>query len=737
MNSNRIYYTPMLVTLFSGFAATSLQIILIQESLAQNNDNELSVSIFLGIWLILTGLGSFIGHRLSLHRKQLMILPFVMACLLPLTLIGYRIFPAFLDRTPGELPRLLDFFLSPSLILIPFCILNGLLFALPVRFIRAAGGNHRKAAAIYATEAFGALTSAVCIRSIHFASASTLHLAGFILAMLIPLFLFVYLLLQNPGQRKSVLLTAAIFVLICLSLSFLFTGKTLSKKLDTFAWPGQSLVSVFDTLYGRWHLVKYEDTLTLFNNFQLASQQSISQIDEETICYALALHPNPTKILLLEGLLNKMETITDQLEHVEVDIVTLDTGPLSIMEQNHLIGIGYTPETKSRKLFQNDPRRYLAAQPENTYDIVISNAGAPGSLSASRFYSEEFFKEIRKVLRPDGIFAMTLAGSENVLSDEQGRYINIILNSIDKSFSRDSMLILSGDVIHIFAGIHNPLTIDSNDILKRIETMNLQPFYSIEGYLPYRMNPLKSQSFIDALSDVDTKEFSTDTKPIVFPAFLDLWHSQWRPDTFKPFHLKGQTIIIITILCFFVVILTHALFRNRLHQISFAVFLTGSVTMITQVLLIFLIQLRTGALYREAGILLGIFALGLALGSSLFSLLKSQHKLFLPTVQTCLAALLCLLGVISSTLGTPSVLFILVFAFLSGLLGSAQFVLASRVHPDSMPLFYSMDLIGGAVAAIFVSTLFLPTAGIPQTALLFGSLLFISGVFLFLTLRNQ
>lgn len=725
----------MTATFISGFTGTSLQIILIQESLAQNNGNELSVSIFLGIWLIITGLGSAVGHRLPLNRKYLLIFPLSMTILLPLTLAAFRLFPSVLNRTPGELPRLMDFVLSPSIILVPFCLINGLLFALPVRFIRKSGGSRRKAAAVYAIEALGALIAAAVIRSVHIISTSTFHLAGFILAMLVPL--FIYLACYEPNKRKTVLLTTALPVLTFLAFSCLYAGNKFSQKIDALAWPGQSLVSVFDSLYGRWHLIEYENTNVLFNNFQLASQPSISQIDEEMICYSLALHPNPTRILLLEGAFNKMETITRQLDHLDVNIVSLDTAPFIKLKRNLLIDIGYSSGKSPDGLIQGDPRVYLAALPENTYDIVISNAGAPMSLSGSRFYSKEFYGEVKKALRPEGIFAMTLAGSENVLSNEQGRYINIVLNSLFKSFSIDSTLILSGDIIHVFAGVQNPKSINSNDILKRLETMKIHPTHPIEGYLPYRLNPLKSKSFLDALAAVDTQEFTTDTKPIVFPAYLDLWHSQWRPDKFKPFHLKGPAVSIIIILGIVVTLLMHIHFRDRFQRITGAVFLTGSVTMITQILLIFLIQLRTGALYREAGILLGIFAFGLAIGSSLFSLLKRQHKLLLPSIQISLSALLCLLAFTSSAFGTPPVFMILALAFLCGLLGSAQFVLASRVFPDSMPIFYSMDLIGGAVAAIFVSTLFLPVAGIAQTALLFGSLLMISGAFLFLPNTNQ
>jgi hypothetical protein len=732
MNIKRILYSPVTVALFSGFSGTALQIILIQESLAQNSGNELSVAILLGTWLLLTGLGSFTGCFIPLRKWFFTILPPVMACFIPVTLIFFRLSPLFFIKTTGELPGLINFFCIPLFTLAPFCLLNGLLFALPVRFIRATGGDHKSAAAVYAAEALGALSAAIYARTVYLFSTSTLQLAGCILAALTPL----VLLARHAGgctERRSFAGSFYIILLLLIPAFFLcFSGTDLSQQIDASLWPGQSLISVFDSLYGRWHLVEYDGEAVLFNNNLPASQSTITRIDEETIALSLALHANPVRILLLEGVFNKMESITRQLDESDIHVVALDTAPFTHPLQSQYSRIlGCSPRNFPGHLHRGDPRMYLETVPRNSFDIIISNASPPGSLSSSRFYSMEFFSQVRKALHPDGIFAMTVAGSENVMSREQSRYINVILNALFHSFSRDTTLMLPGDVIHLFAGVHEPQSLRSEDILDRLEQMEIQTLYPLEGYLPYRLHPLLSQPFRDALDAANTGDMSTDTKPLVFPAYLDLWHSQWRPGRFKPFSLEEQGVSVIAISCLIGIMLLHLAVRSGLCRICIAVCLTGSISMVTQIMLLFLLQLRTGALYREACILLGVFASGLAMGSAVFSVFFRHERHMLPAIQLCLAGFLLLLGLYTCSAGVPSVVLIVSGALLCGLLGGAQFVLASRRYPDSMPVLYSMDLAGGAVTALFVSTLFLPVAGIPFTALVFGCALAISGGFLF------
>lgn len=731
MNVKHILYSPVTVALFSGFSGTSLQIILIQESLAQNSGNELSVAIFLGIWLLLTGLGSFTGYLLPLRKRLLVILPPVMACCIPLTLVFFRLSPSFFIRTTGELPGLMDFFFIPVIALVPFCLLNGLLFALPVRFIRASGGDHKSAAVVYATEALGALGAAIYARTVHIFSTGTLQLSGCILAALLPLLL----LTRHAGghsEHRSITGSFVTVILIAIPAVFLwFSGNDLGQKIDTSLWPGQSLISAYDSLYGRWHLVEHDGEAVLFNNNLIASQQTITRIDEETIALSLALHAHPVRILLLEGVFNKMESITRQLNAGDVHAIALDTDPIFRPLQSQFSDIiGYSSSTFPGRLHQGDPRVFLKTLPESSFDIIISNASPPGSLSTSRFYTREFFSQVRKVLHPEGIFAMTMIGSENVMSREQSRYVNLILNALFHSFSQETTLILPGDVIHLFAGVHEPQSIRAEYILDRLEQMGIETHHPLEGYLPYRIHPLLSKPFRDALETSNTGEMSTDTRPLVFPAYLDLWHSQWRPGRFKPFSLEGQWISIIAISFLIGIILLHITVSSRLHRVYVAVCLTGSTTMLAQIMLLFLLQLRTGALYREAGILLGVFATGLAMGSTVFSVLYTREKNLLPVIQLCLSGFLLLLGLYTFAAGVPSIVLIISAAMLCGLFGGAQFVLASRRYPDSIPVLYSMDLAGGAITALFVSALFLPIAGIPLTALVFGCALAVSGCFL-------
>ncbi|GAI05194.1 unnamed protein product, partial [marine sediment metagenome] len=83
----------------------------------------------------------------------------------------------------------------------------------------------------------------------------------------------------------------------------------------------------------------------------------------------------------------------------------------------------------------NDPRvnvinedgRYFVKNTENRYDVVIINLPNPYTAQINRFYTEEFFKEVRKILAEGAIVGFSVTSSENYLSKEQSLFLKSLV----------------------------------------------------------------------------------------------------------------------------------------------------------------------------------------------------------------------------------------------------------------------------------------------------------------------
>ncbi len=728
MNANDKTFKALCIAGFAGFLGISLQILLIQESLAAQRSNELSIAVFLGIWLLLTGAGSLTGYQLPLKPALESVLPAAMAMLLPVTLAAFRITPALLKSTPGEMSGFSEFIMIPLLTMIPFCLLNGMLFAFPVKMIRQTGTT--QTSYVFAAESIGALCGAVVIRSVHSFSWSTFELAGYCLIAASPLLAVILISGISRHKFESVARIVILAFVPVAGLSLILTGSDIARRLDSLYWPGQTIEDAFDSVYGRWHLVSYDGRPNLYNNHSLVAHGGITRTDEETISIALALHPKPVDVLFLDGAWNSMSSISSQIVTKDVEVVTIDTTPLRRFSREQLRQIMPDVDLNRMNIRRQDPGKAIAQAGDSTCDVIISNAPVPLSLNASRFYSSDFFLQIRRVLRPDGVFAMTVSGSENLMSPEQTRYVGIVFRSMFQAFDRDELTIVPGDMIRVFArpGKTKPLT--SDEILVRIRQAGIVNRYPSDGYLPYIMHPEALRLFWQYLDQEESTDISTASRPLVFPAFLNLWHSQWRPGKFTPFQCSSRVSIgmvgsILAVVAGFTIG-----FPARKKQVFFAVGVTGSTCMIAQIMLLFLLQLKTGALYHEAGLLVGLFSLGLATGSLLFSQPERPGRNRIAILQLGLGILMTVLCLITWFTAIPFVSLLFLAAFLSGFLGGGQFVLGAGEFPGSVPALYLTDLAGASLSALVISSILLPVAGIPLTGLLFGMLSLISGTFL-------
>jgi len=240
--------------------------------------------------------------------------------------------------------------------------------------------------------------------------------------------------------------------------------------------------------------------------------------------YAMLEHPYPKKILIIGG--GTGGAINQILKHKidRIDYVELD--PLVIsLSQKYM-----PPITDDRvNIVHTDGRsfvKYVGAglKPARTYDVVIVNLPDPYTAILNRFYSLEFFQEVKKILEPRGIFSFALLSSENYISPENAIYLSCIYNTLKKEFS--NIKLLPGDTITFIAS-EEPglLTQDVNILIKRLKERNIKTKFVREYYLPFKLDPLRIKYVESAIQKFQNTKINTDFKPIGYLYHAVLWIS--------------------------------------------------------------------------------------------------------------------------------------------------------------------------------------------------------------------
>jgi spermidine synthase len=456
---------------------------------------------------------------------------------------------------------------------------------------------------------------------------------------------------------------------------------------------------------------------------------SIEQV-EETVHYAMSQRPDARNVLLVSG--GVTGTAREILRYPAVTAVTYVELDPQIVEA----GRNFLAENLADariKIVATDGRRFVRQTAER-FDVVIIAVPDPSTSQLNRFYTAEFFAEVKRALAPGGVLTFGLGRYENYVSPELAQMLASAHRTLRESFA-NVRLIPGGRVF--FLASDGPLHLD---IAARLEQRGLTTQLVNRHYLDAMLAP-------DRLADLDRAvaqpaEANTDFNPTLYYYHLRYWLSQFA------FHgrLLGGGLLILL-----------AAYLWRLPAIPRVVFASGFAASALEVVLLLGYQTFYGSLYRQVGLVVTVFMAGLAAGawwanrsqfirwwsgltSRRSSALRSTRSTFaemqimagLAVAIAALAALLPVvlrqLGHLDAALGTPLagqgvvLLATLVLAVLVG----GQFPLASAAEAGepaaTASRLYTADLVGAALGALLVSTLLIPILGVTVVCLLTAGL---------------
>ena len=776
-----------------GMASVMTQLALMRELLCAFAGNEMVLGIALGLWLLLTGLGTSLGRTADKLRNPLAVLftAQIFIAVIPLA----QVFAVRALRNVvfvrGAEVGVIGTVLSTAVLLLPFCIVAGYTLTLACSILNRRG-DASGAGRVYVADSLGsvvggALFSFVLVRFLD-------HIALLAVPALLNLAVAAWLAAKRaagilpaetyqrdagstllptpmatverrspvrrvsektqhlPGRRPALRGQCAdapnplrweIFILILVAGISAFVWLAHSDALSTsLQFPGQNVLFRANSPYGR--LVVTESggqTNFIENGIAVVSTPNVEQV-EETTHYAMAQRPDARRVLLVSGGVAGVAKEILKYNVAGVDCVELD--PLVIET-----GRRFLPDhfADSRiHVIATDARQFVR-QTTNHYDVVILALPDPSTAQLNRFFTVEFFSGVKRVLADGGVLSFALGRYENYVSPELARLLASAHRSLKQSFA--NILALPGGRVFFLAS-DGPL---HGDIAARVEAQGVPTKLVNRHYLDAMLTADRMADIQRAVSQ--PAAMNRDFSPMLYFYHLRHWMSQ-----FTLSFGALQAVLLLLLLVYLI----------RLRGPALVLFASGFAGSALEIVLLLAFQVLCGSVYHQVGVIVTVFMAGLALGAVManrpmkswsngalecwdkpdLAPAPSLHHSTTPTAKRlshlalAIAALALLLPALLFSLNrlsnaVPAFVVIqaviAVLTLLLAVLVGAQFPLANRLQFDGTATgasrFYTADFVGASLGALLASTLLIPLVGVMGVCLLTAALNALAGGVLF------
>lgn len=682
----------------TGVASVTTQLVSLRELLCQFQGNEITISLTLFCWLLLTGLGSLLARPVRRISIRFFALLSLVAAVWPQwQILGIRILreALFLHGYAPGFYAVLGFVL---LTLAPYGLLIG--FMLPcAQKVLQYEPRPLETGTLYAADNVGDMLGGglfTILLVVWFKPLTTLAVAcSFLAGMSL-------LLLRREGRGLSLILGAlAAGVVWTVALWPQMEIRTLQREMGRILRYEESPYGrIVITAEGSQHTF-WESGLPLFSEGQVVES-------EERVHYALSQLDRVEDVLLISGgvgeVLREMAKYRPRrIDYVELDPVMIRVG----------LEAGLIPRTPSLRMIHTDGRYHLR-KTTRQYDAVIVGLPDPDTFQLNRFYTREFFSLAKRVLRRGGVLCLSLAYPANYQSPVQIQKLATLLKTGTQSFDR--CLVIPGERAY-FLFRDGPL---SPDIPARLKRLGISTRY-VQGYFRGNVTPERLERIRAHL--VTPAGVNRD----VHPRLLALVFKEWfiRHGTFPVPFFAGLGALTLAYIFF-------------MRREEFVLFSTGFVSMGAEILTLFTFQILFGYLYKEMGAVVTGFLVGLFPGALLGQRVRKADPKWLAALDLLIMGLLALFfGAFQAQVKAWPMLFVaygLALSFLCGL----QFPLAARLIGESQSpaaACLGADLCGAALGALVTGTLLVPFWGIYQAVLCLMAVKAASALLLLLRLR--
>lgn len=754
-----------LCVMLLGFTAMASQIILTREFLIAFYGNEFSVGIVLMNWLIGGAIGSMLLAKF-LPRIKNKISAFalcqaILSSMLVFIILAIRSIKIFLKIPLGSIVPISTMVWVTFLILVPLCSIFGFMFALSCSIF--CEKNQDKASGIgliYILEAVGSAVAGILVSLFLMRITHALNLIGVLILVNVSLSFFLILFYQNKGWMKIVLLIwVGKMFLTSLASFYLVEGW---EKLHNYSlskhWQGYEVLDSKSSIYANITVVKKEEQTSFFNNGLLAYTVPDEQKAEEAVHFVLLEHLEPKSVLLIGGgvgglVREALKEPVERVDYVELDYLIID------MAKKFLHALDYSPLEDKRVHLINQDGIFFVKNTNNKYDCIIMHLGDPSSLQLNRYYSQDFFREVKLILNEGGIFSFSLRSSENYLNQALRDSLGSSYKTL-KSVFKD-VKVIPGDTAYFLASDSDQLTYDYRIFLERINKRGIDLKYVRDYYLYSKLSAQRIAYLEDMLKKTDTLKINRDFQPTSYFYNMAFWVTYFKGSFLgKIIRYFDETKVsyLVIILLSFIILWLIVRFKIRefyREAVLGAVMAGGFSQMIFQVIILMCFQVIYGYLFYKIGIILASFMIGLSLGG-IFAVRISSKDIRYPVIFSCLVLGISLYALILPFVfeamkeqragflyrSGAGVLFP-VLSLIAGILCSIEFVFANKIYlkegsdpAASAGILYGVDLMGSCIGALLSSVLFIPILGVFKTCFVVSAANFIIFIALFMLYKK-
>jgi predicted membrane-bound spermidine synthase/Na+-translocating ferredoxin:NAD+ oxidoreductase RnfG subunit len=279
----------------------------------------------------------------------------------------------------------------------------------------------------------------------------------------------------------------------------------------------------------------------------------------------------------------------------------------------------------------SDDVRSLLAKKKQYYDIVILNLPDATSSVLNRYYTLEFYRQVKEALRSKGVLQVRVAGGENIMGTE---LINLGASTkltLEEAFSR--VVLTPGEDTWFITSDSENLTGNPGTLRDRFASIKGgSDVFPPEGLLSVYL-PDRAAAALENYSTADLPgEFlvNRDSRPLthLYSLLLAAKQSEAPVTIFvKHLALAGPLAFVIPILVFIALRIIYSIRDSRYsildeHQASgfdstFLVFSSGWLGIGVVIVVMYLYQTRFGSLYLHIGVISSVFMVGLTIGAVL------------------------------------------------------------------------------------------------------------------------
>ena len=735
-----------------GACAVSGQIILLRELLVAFHGNELSLGVILAGWLLWGAAGSWlIGSRADRFRRPVLVLAAVLALaslLLPATVFASACITKAVGASAVETLGFLEFLPAVLILLAPLCFVLGSLFAIGARILDQLAPARNEVSRAYLLESAGAGAGGLVISLLVLPRLEPLALSFALGAVL----LFVSFLLAGEisSRRRRAIVRIGLLALVAA-----FAAGAVHPQPDSLRrriqWHGFKLLEARNSLLGSLAAIDIEGDISLYENGLLVATSGYRMHAEELVHLGMVQHPDPRFVLLIGGGLggSLCEILKYPIEHC--DYVELNPMLLTI-GRRHLRPQDLTALDDRRVTVHHVDGRYFVKNARRKYDVVMLDLPGPRSAQLNRFYSLEFFREVRRILGKDGVLVFEISSSEASPAPEQ----RLLLASLRKTARLAFLHVatLPGEMCYFVLSTGRAPMTEAGAILGSLDAAGIERRYVRETMLPFRLTPWRSAQLEQALTEKEKQaRINRDFRPLGYLYDLAQWSAQFRGPLR---HWVGRIIVanrfwaylVPTVLVLLLAVGKYACAggtsltagapaiektpepgpegrktpsRDSRFAVGAAVGVTGVSEIIFQVTVMVSFQVVYGYLFYRLGIMVAAFMAGLAAGSFWLwrqgELAPARAWRWFLRVHIAILLYPLLLPVLFR-FSPQSEIFMFVPA-IAGLLGGLEFPLAVRLWQQrgrgvasAAGVLYALDSFGACVGAAIVSPFLIPVLGL-------------------------